>query len=252
MTDERVMATVERLGPWYHSIDLGGGTLTPGKGDPKPKFELLAEHLPADLSGMRVLDIGCNAGGVGIEFAKRGCDVVGVEATVSFYNQAMWLREHLNLPNFQPRRRTVYQIGDLGQFDVVVFLGLIYHLRHPQLATDLVSSIANGPVFLSTPIIESDNAVMEWRVKNDSLEFVPSWNEAHYNWWYPSIEALRQMMTVAGMTDIEVIAQKTTPFKSSSSYVNNESAFQTGQVTLKAMGHAQDALPPLTIQPTQT
>jgi len=237
------------LSPWYHSIDLGNGVVTPGQGDPRAKFERLLPYLPADLRGLRVIDVGCNAGGVSVEFARRGAHVVGVETTDRFYRQAVWVRDQLGLRTFEPLQRTAYEIGDLGRFDVAVFLGIIYHLRYPQLSLDLLSSICDGIMFLSTPIVDSPASVMENRLPSDITAPVPPESESHYNWWYPSQPALLRMLTAAGFTDIEIISHTARPFVSSSAYVDNASTFPTGQLTLKAIGHGKGSLPSITRQP---
>jgi tRNA (mo5U34)-methyltransferase len=236
---------VADLGPWYHSIDLGDGVVTPGKGDPKGKFNRLAAHLPEDLSRFRVLDLGCNAGGVSVEFAKRGATVVGVEAGERYYRQASWIAEHLGLSAFTPLRRSIYQIGDLGKFDVVVFLGLVYHLRYPQLALDLLASVTDGWLFLSTPKITSEHPLLECRLPSALDTVVPQSAEPAYNWWFPTEAALRRMMTVAGFTEIEVVGGTERPFVSSDPGTDNTSAFPTGQLELKAHGHGNGSLPEL-------
>lgn len=240
-----IASEIEALGPWYHSIDLGDGVVTPGKGDPVPKFQRLEPYLPADLRGLRVIDIGCNAGGVSVEFAKRGARVVGIETTERYYRQAVWVRDRLGLDSFEPMPRTAYELVDLGTFDVVVFLGIIYHLRYPQLALDILGRISTGVMFLSTPIIQSPTGLMEMRLPATVPAPVPAKVEAEYNWWYPSEPALSLMLTAAGFTDIETVTRTVKPFVSSSTEVDNASHFATGQVTLKAVGHGNAPLPPI-------
>ena len=82
------MEEIERLGPWYHTIDLGGGVVTPGRSNVRAKFEQIADKLPPSLDDLRVLDLGCNAGGIAVQFAQRGSRVVGVEAGVGYHKQA--------------------------------------------------------------------------------------------------------------------------------------------------------------------
>lgn len=84
-----IQKSIEEMGPWYQSIDLGSGLKTPGKGaDIRSKFQPMVSFLPEDLEGKKVLDVGCNAGGLLFEFAKRGAECTGVEISQHYIAQA--------------------------------------------------------------------------------------------------------------------------------------------------------------------
>jgi tRNA (mo5U34)-methyltransferase len=237
-----LMADIERLGPWYHAIDLGDGTATPGRSRPEPKFELIAGQLPASLRGLRVLDLGCNAGGVAVEFARRGAAVVGVESGVRYYRQACWVRDVLGL-DIEYHNMSIYDVGSIdGSFDIVLFLGLLYHLRYPQLSLDLLATKCVGTLIINTPIVRSEARLMELRVPG-STERIDQAGEARFNWWFPSPTALRTMLAVAGFTDIVEFASSETPFVSSSTDADNTSAFGTGTVHLRARGDGSGSVP---------
>ncbi len=148
MTVERSAADIrgraEALGPWFHNMDLGGGVWTaPGHflGDyPGVKFRGFAHVLPEDLGGKTVLDIGCNGGFYAIEMKRRGAArVLGIDFDDDYLAQARFAAETLGHRDIEFRRMSVYDVGSLGeQFDLVVFMGVLYHLRHPLLALDLV------------------------------------------------------------------------------------------------------------------
>jgi len=148
MTVERSAADIrgraEALGPWFHNMDLGGGVWTaPGHflGDyPGVKFRGFAHVLPEDLGGKTVLDIGCNGGFYAIEMRRRGAArVLGIDFDDDYLAQARFAAETLGHRDIEFRRMSVYDVGSLGeQFDLVVFMGVLYHLRHPLLALDLV------------------------------------------------------------------------------------------------------------------
>src|SRR5215218_3167860 len=61
---------------WYHTVDLGGGVVTPGDYDFRD--QLPAFGFPDDMTGMRVLDVGSATGYFAFEFARRGAEVVSV------------------------------------------------------------------------------------------------------------------------------------------------------------------------------
>src|SRR3954462_11362701 len=99
-TDERRRAGAA-LGPWFHNLHLPDGVQTAPDhplGDfPSFKWRELAPALPADLTGWRALDIGCNAGFYSFELAGRGAEVVGIDLDEHYLRQARWARERLGL-----------------------------------------------------------------------------------------------------------------------------------------------------------
>jgi tRNA (mo5U34)-methyltransferase len=237
-----LLAEIERLGPWYHTIDLGNGIETPGRSRPEPKFELIADQLPASLTGLRVLDLGCNAGGIAVQFARRGAGVVGVEAGGGYYRQACWVRDVLGL-DIEYHNMSIYDVGSLdGGFDVVLFLGLLYHLRHPQLSLDLLAQRCEGTLIINTPVVRSPARIMELRLP-ESTARVDQAAELRFNWWFPSPDALRTMLAVAGFTDIVEFAKTESPFVSSNQNADNTSAFPTGTVYFRATGDGSGSTP---------
>src|SRR5215203_2747499 len=79
-----LQADIAALGHWFHNLHLPDGTQTAPDhplGDfPSYKWRHLSEHIPQDLTGWKVLDIGCNAGFYGFELAKRGGKVTGIDS----------------------------------------------------------------------------------------------------------------------------------------------------------------------------
>src|SRR3954468_12849080 len=135
---------VEALAPWFHNIDLGGGLWTAPDhflGDyPGFKFRRFADALPADLAGKSVLDIGCNAGFYSVEMKRRGAArVIGIDSDDRYLEQARLVSEALGFGDIEFRKLSVYDVARLGErFDLVIFMGVLYHLRHPLLALDLI------------------------------------------------------------------------------------------------------------------
>jgi len=88
------------LAPWFHNLHLPDGTQTAPDhplGDfPSFKWRQIADHLPADLTGWRALDIGCNAGFYAVELARRGAQVVALDKDEHFLRQARWVREQFS------------------------------------------------------------------------------------------------------------------------------------------------------------
>jgi len=142
LTSEAIKRRVRELGEWFHNMDLRGVRTAPHHflGDyPAVKWRRFADALPADLRGRTVLDIGCNAGFYAIEMKRRGADrVVGVDHDPDYLEQARFAAGVLGV-EIEFRELSAYDIAALGErFDVVLFLGVLYHLRHPLLALDLI------------------------------------------------------------------------------------------------------------------
>lgn len=147
---------VEEIG-WYHQIDLPGGVVTPGVN--RSALALSRLDLPASLAGKSVLDVGAWDGFYSFEAAKRGA--ARVLATDSFVWRGRWkqdgfllAREALGLEDVvEDRFIDVMDLSPeaLGEtFDVVLFLGVLYHLKDPLGALQRVSSVCKGLLVLET------------------------------------------------------------------------------------------------------
>src|SRR5438067_12819510 len=139
---EQLHREIAALGPWFHNIDLDGVPTAPEHflGDyPAIKWRRFAHAIPADLSGRTVLAIGCNAGFYSLEMKRRGAArVVGIDSDEGYLRQARFAAQVAGL-DIEFAHLSVYDVAALGErFDVVLFLGVLYHLRHPLLALDLI------------------------------------------------------------------------------------------------------------------
>src|SRR3954451_23783770 len=133
---------VHELGDWFQNLDLCGVRTAPNHflGDyPSFKWRTFEHAIPADLSGKTVLDIGCNAGFYSLEMKRRGAArVVGIDSDPAYLAQAKFAGDVAGL-QIELRQLDVYQVEQLHEkFDLVFFMGVLYHLRHPLLALDLL------------------------------------------------------------------------------------------------------------------
>ncbi|MCA1710145.1 MAG: TIGR04290 family methyltransferase [Actinobacteria bacterium] len=209
---------VAALGPWFHNLQLPGGVQTapehPLGNFPAYKWNEIADSLPQDLTGQRALDIGCNAGYYTFELAKRGADVLGIDHDPHFLTQARWASEQLGLADqVELRQLDVYDLARLDeQFDVVIFMGVLYHLRYPLLALDLVAEKVRGTLVLQT-LTRPESGT---RDIPDDLPFDerheladPTWPSMAFiehrladdptNWWAASPSAVEAMVRSAGL-----------------------------------------------------
>ena len=142
LSPEQIRARVAELGEWFHNMSLCGVMTAPNHflGDyPSQKWRRFAHAVPSDLRGKTVLDIGCNAGFYSIEMKRRGAArVVGIDSDERYLAQARFAASLLGA-DIEFRNLSIYQVGELGErFDVVIFMGVLYHLRHPLLALDML------------------------------------------------------------------------------------------------------------------
>jgi tRNA (mo5U34)-methyltransferase len=150
------------LSPWFHNLHLPDGVQTAPDhplGDfPSWKWQQIAPHLPDDLSGVRALDIGCNAGFYSFELARRGADVVAIDIDEHYLRQARWAAARLDLlETIEFRQAGVYELARMRErFDLVLLLGVLYHLRHPLLALDIVAERLAGTLVLQTLTLPGD------------------------------------------------------------------------------------------------
>src|SRR5690606_30491661 len=138
MSSADIKQRIEQLGPWFHNIELRGIPTAPDHflgNYPRTKWRKFEHAIPADLTGKSVLDIGCNAGFYSIEMKRRGASrVLGLDFDDAYLEQARFAAE-LAETDIEFRKLSVYDVGALGErFDVVIFMGVLYHLRHPLLA----------------------------------------------------------------------------------------------------------------------
>ena len=139
-------ATLEKeirdLGPWFHNLRIDGVETAPDHflGDfPATKWERFKSALPEDLEGRSVLDIGCNGGFYSLRMKERGASrVVAIDSDPRYLRQAD-LAVRRSGYDIELHQMSVYDVRRLGEkFDLVLFLGVLYHLRHPLLALDLI------------------------------------------------------------------------------------------------------------------
>jgi tRNA (mo5U34)-methyltransferase len=211
-----VAEQIRALGEWFHNIDVDGVQTAPQHflGDfPRVKWSRFQHVIPADLRGKKVLDIGCNGGFYSIEMKRRGADrVLGIDFDDRYLAQAHFAADALGL-DIEFRKLSVYDVHQLReQFDVVLFLGVFYHLRHPLLALDLIHEHVSRDLFVFQSLQRGTDEVEQidddygfWdkdifeRPAFPKMFFI----EKRYagdptNWWIPNRAGVEAMLRSAG------------------------------------------------------
>jgi len=213
-----VPGAVAGLGPWFHNLHLPDGSQTAPEhplGDfPAFKWRQIEGCLPQDLTGARALDIGCNAGFYAFQLASRGAEVLALDLDEHYLQQGRWAQRHLDpAGRVQFRQGSVYDLVDVeGSFEVVLFMGVLYHLRHPLLALDVVAERVGGQLVLQTLTIPGEEpretpSDVEIDERRRLLE--PGWPRAAFvehklagdptNWWAADAACVEAMARSAGL-----------------------------------------------------
>ncbi|MEA2841864.1 MAG: tRNA (mo5U34)-methyltransferase [Methylobacteriaceae bacterium] len=211
-TDEQIKA----LGPWFHNMNLNGVWTAPDHplGDyPAIKWNRFAAALPVDLSGKSVLDIGCNGGFYSIEMKRRGARrVVGIDHDPDYLAQARFAADVLRL-DIEFHQLSVFDVALLGErFDVVIFMGVLYHLRHPLLALDLIRAHAADDMLIFQSMQRGSKDIAEFADDYPITEIgifdQPDYPKLHFienryahdptNWFVPNRAGAEAMLRSAG------------------------------------------------------
>ena len=215
-TKARIESEVAALAPWFHQMEVGGVWTAPDHflGDyPAVKWRHTAPALPEDLRGKTVLDIGCNAGFFSQAMKRRGADrVLGIDWDERYLAQARLAADIAGL-EIEFRRLSVYDVGSLGErFDIVFFLGVFYHLRHPLLALDLIHAhVARDLLVFQTlqrGSVNVEAVAADYPFGETAVFDAPGFPRMHFieksyahdptNWWVPNRAAVEAMLRSAG------------------------------------------------------
>jgi len=220
MTGGDLEARVRALAPWFHNMRLDGIETAPDHflhDYPANKFRHFAKVLPDDLQGASVLDIGCNAGFYAIEMKRRGAGrVVGMDCDPRYLAQAR-LAAEVEQVDIDWLQLSVYDVGALQErFDIVLFMGVLYHLRHPLLALDRIRAHVAGDRMLFQAMQRGAKTIApvqpDYAFADDAPFDQPGYPRLHFvehryagdptNWWIPNAACAEALLRTAGFTVI--------------------------------------------------
>ncbi len=221
MTRETIQARVAALGQWFHNLDLDGVATAPDhflNDYPNVKWRRFQHAIPEDLTGKSVLDIGCNAGFYSLEMKRRGADrVLGIDFDERYLDQARFAAE-VRGADIEFRQLSVYDVASLGErFDIVLFMGVLYHLRHPLLALDLIHDHVAGDLLIYQSMQRGAEEVTPVREDYGFFEDKhfdePGYPKLHFiehcysadptNWWAPNAACSAAMLRSAGFAIVD-------------------------------------------------
>ena len=189
---------------WFHSINLGNGIVTPGVD--RSDRRLKGIHMPESLAGMSVLDIGTFDGFYAFEAERRGGRVTATDT-------AVWRNPDIGRAGFDLARRVlgssvedrevdVLELSPdtVGTFDLVLFLGVLYHLRDPLRVLERVASVTRRRLIMETHVdLLGSRRPAAAFYPGDELQGDGS------NWWGPNLAAAKGMLEAVGFTRVEVV-----------------------------------------------
>jgi tRNA (mo5U34)-methyltransferase len=191
---------------WFHSIELPGGDVIRGLHTIQQLRERLdAFPIPRDLSGKRALDIGAWTGWFSFELERRGAEVVAMDcleleeflAARELLGSRVELRV-LDMDELSPE--------SAGQFDYVLFLGVLYHLRHPLLGLERLCSVTREAAFVESYVTDGGLPAAQWAEAPNLLEFYETdeLGGQFDNWYGPNINCLLAMCRAAGFARVKL------------------------------------------------
>lgn len=215
-TLHEIESKIVELGPWFHNLSLSGVQTAPNHflGDyPSAKWRNFRDAIPADLTGLTVLDVGCNAGFYSIEMKRRGAQrVLGIDHDEQYLRQARFAAEVLEL-DIAFEQMSVYEVPRLGErFDLVLFMGVFYHLRYPLLALDLLRRYVTQDWFVFQSMLRGSRARVEvaedYPFSECAIFEKPGFPRMHFiennysedptNWWIPNRACAEAVLRSAG------------------------------------------------------
>jgi tRNA (mo5U34)-methyltransferase len=209
---------VHELGPWFHNLRLGQVQTAPDHplGDfPSNFWEFFKHAIPDDLSGQSVLDIGCNGGFYSFEMKRRGAArVLGVDHDPAYLAQARFAREQLGL-DVEFAQADVYDIDRVVQgqkFGYVLFMGVLYHLRHPLYALEKVAPLVRGRLLFQSMergSWETSEVARDYPITERDVFFDDRFPRMYFienayagdktNWWIPNPACTQAMLRSVGL-----------------------------------------------------
>lgn len=230
---QAIRERIEQLSPWFYEFDLGVYGRTPSSLPPEvrpiheTRLEMVTraieQHFGARLSQIRCADIGCHEGYYSVAMARKGVrEVRGLDVREQSVEKARFVSELLGLKNlsFGLGDCEDLRVEDTGQFELCLFLGVLYHLENPMRALRNIAGITTEMCVIETQVMDEVEGSTEWGARawtrpyqgvlaviDESGEFFADNTEAGATplVMCPSPAALKTMLRHAGFRRVEMI-----------------------------------------------
>jgi len=219
LSKEELEEKIKELGPWRHDIELQNGIRT--RSDRLPGYDaegrwksLISRMFPEDMTGLTVLDVGCNTGFYSIKMKKRGAKrVVAIDNAEKNIRQAAFLSEWYNVKlEIIKKDLLEYVLTTNEQFDYIIFSRVFYHLRYPNLILDRLGQMVNKKLIFLTETIGDSQALNpkdDYSIKEKDELLGPTYPKMFFiekkyagdetNWWVTNESANESLIRAAGL-----------------------------------------------------
>lgn len=169
LTAEEMRREIERLAPFFHNVELPHGLRTFSEDLARRDIERtriedlkayvwpqIVEHF-GSFEGLRVLDAACNAGGFSVEAVRSGAaEVIGIDIVDEYLEQAKFIKRALELDNLSFRKQRIETLDpeEIGTFDIVFLLDVLYHFENPVMAIRSVANLSRTMLVIETRLTD--------------------------------------------------------------------------------------------------
>ena len=234
MTSPDIQQEIERLGPWFYEFDLGGGRRTtsalPAEVTPifATRLEMVSRaaeaHFGSRMRAIDCIDVGCHEGFYSLALARQGARrVLGIDVRESNLKKARFVADALGLGNVEYRLGNCEDLSaeSVGQYDLSLFLGILYHLENPMLCLRNMAAVTKELCIVETQVIDEVRGSTEWGARSWTRDYrgvmaLIDESPEHYAQnaetgaspvaMCPSPQALEFMLRQAGFRKTEIVA----------------------------------------------
>jgi len=199
LSTSQIRTEIARYEYWYHRVEFKGGIQTPAAQDSSNILKKLEKiGLPRKADGLRVMDIGCADGFFSFAMERKGAEVVAVDF-LDVSKRGFGIMKNIIGSKIEPHVDVIYNLTPerYGKFDIILFMGVLYHLRHPLLGLDRARALlkTGGKLFIETEIpfdtIEGENLPLVRFYPLDGL------NGDFSNYFVPNRKAIEAMLVAS-------------------------------------------------------